>query len=207
MNLEDIRKSIDETDDQIKALYLKRMELVKQVADYKKTVDKAVNDPDREKKILLRITENEPEEIQIYLKRVFEALFETSKAYQSTQVNKKSEVVDKIRNALSQGAKDFPLRAKVACQGIEGAYSGIASERLFELADVTYFKNFDAVFAAVESGFCRYGVLPIENSYAGSVNQVYDLMKEHKFYIVKSIRLPINHCLVVKKGVKIEDIK
>jgi chorismate mutase/prephenate dehydratase len=88
-----------------------------------------------------------------------------------------------------------------------GAYSGIAAEKLFELADVTYFKNFDAVFQAVEKGFCKYGVLPIENSSAGSVNQVYDLMKEHKFYIVRSVRLSVSHNLIAKKDVKKEDIK
>ena len=60
---------------------------------------------------------------------------------------------------------------------------------------------------AVEKGFCKYGVLPIENSYAGSVNAVYDLMKEHKFYIVKSLRMPVYHNLIVNNGVKISDIK
>ena len=88
-----------------------------------------------------------------------------------------------------------------------GAYSGIAADKLFELADVTYFKNFDGVFGAVEKGFCKYGVLPIENSSAGSVNQVYDLMKEHKFYIVKSVRLSVTHNLVVNKDTKKEDVK
>jgi chorismate mutase/prephenate dehydratase len=71
---------------------------------------------------------------------------------------------------------------------------------------VSYFKNFDGVFQAVEKGFCKYGVLPIENSSAGSVNQVYDLMKEHKFYIVRSIRLPVSHNLVVNVGAKKEEI-
>ena len=207
MDLNEIREKINLTDDQIKALYLKRMELVKEVAEYKKQSGKAVNDPNREKKILLRITEGESEEMQIYLKRVFDTLFETSKAYQALNTINSSPTIDKIRAILERGEKEFPARARVACQGVEGAYSGIATDRLFELADISYFKSFDAVFNAVERGFCKYGVLPIENSYAGSVNQVYDLMKEHKFYIVRSIRLPINHCLVAKQGTKIEDIK
>ncbi len=207
MDLNEIREKINATDDEIKSLYLKRMELVKQVAEYKKQSGKAVNDPYREKKILLRVTDGEPEDMQIYLKRVFDTLFETSKSYQSLNTVNSSPVVDKINGALLSGVKEFSARARVACQGVEGAYSGIAAERLFELADISFFKSFDAVFNAVENGFCKYGVLPIENSYAGSVNQVYDLMKEHKFYIVRSIRLPINHCLVAKQGAKIEDIK
>ena len=114
---------------------------------------------------------------------------------------------EKIKQALSKGELSFPVKAKVACQGVMGAYSGIAADRLFELADITYFKNFDGVFQAVEKGFCKYGVLPIENSSAGSVNQVYDLMKKHKFYIVRSIRIPVSHNLIVNKDTKLSDIK
>ena len=105
-----------------------------------------------------------------------------------------------------KGELKFPAKAKVACQGVMGAYSGIAAERLFELADITYFKNFDGVFQAVEKGFCKYGVLPIENSSAGSVNQVYDLMKKHRFYIVRGIKLSITHNLVAGKNTDVSKI-
>jgi chorismate mutase/prephenate dehydratase len=70
-----------------------------------------------------------------------------------------------------------------------------------------YFNSVDSVFSAVSNGFCRYGVLPVENSTAGSVNKVYDLMKKYNFYIVKCIRLKINHSLLAKKGTKLEDVK
>ncbi len=207
MELNEIREKIDIVDDKISKLYAERMELIKEVSVAKAKSGKAVNDPDREKKILLRVSENIDEDKQVFLKRVFETIFETSKAYQTISVEHQSEVGDKIKKALEKGEHKFPVKAKVACQGVAGAYSGIAADKLFELADVTYFKNFDGVFGAVEKGFCKYGVLPIENSSAGSVNQVYDLMKEHKFYIVKSVRLPVLHNLVVNKDTKKEDIK
>ena len=207
MDLSNIRVEIDKIDDQIAELYGKRMELVKDVCEAKKECGTPVNDPDREKKILLRVTDKVEEPIQIYLKRVFETIFETSKAYQTVNAEYHSDIAEKIKKAFEKGVINFPVRARVACQGVEGAYSGIAADRLFELADITYFKNFDGVFQAVEKGFCKYGVLPIENSSAGSVNQVYDLMKEHKFYIVKSIRLSISHNLLVNKDTKMEDIK
>ncbi len=207
MNLEEIRKQIDSVDDNIAELYNQRMNLVEQVVEAKKQQEKSVNDPDRERKILLRVAQKVDENKQVYLKRVFETLFETSKAYQTTNLKTHSQISSKIDSALEKGLKTFPNMAKVACQGVQGAYSGIAADRFFELSDITYFKNFEGVFQAVEKGFCHYGVLPIENSYAGSVNQVYDLMKEHKFYIVKSLRLPISHNLVVKKGTKLSDIK
>lgn len=207
MELSEIREAIDKVDDRIAELYGERMELVKQVCEAKKRCGTPVNDPEREKKILLRITEKVKEPVQIYLKRVFETIFETSKAYQTINAEYRSDVAEKIQKALDKGFMDFPFRARIACQGIEGAYSGIAADRLFELADITYFKNFDGVFQAVEKGFCKYGVLPIENSSAGSVNQVYDLMKEHKFYIVRSVRLSVSHNLIVNKDTKLGDIK
>ena len=207
MDLEKIREQIDSIDDQIASLYNGRMDLVKQVIEAKKQSGKAVNDPDREKKILLRVTDKVDEDRQVYLKRVFEEIFETSKAYQTLNAEYSSDIGDKIKKAISNGDLKFPAKAKIACQGVAGAYSGIAAERMFELADITYFKNFDGVFQAVEKGFCKYGVLPIENSSAGSVNQVYDLMKEHKFYIVKSLRLPILHNLVGNKETELKDVR
>ena len=207
MDLEKIRENIDAVDDEIATLYGKRMELVKQVVEAKKQTGKATFDPERERKILLRVSQKVDESCQVYLKRVFESIFETSKAYQTMNAETKSNIGEQIKSALSKGYKAFPNGARVACQGITGAYSGIAADRLFEFADITYFKNFDAVFQAVEKGFCQYGFLPIENSSAGSVNQVYDLMKKHKFYIVKSIRLWVSHTLIANKDTDITDIK
>ena len=72
---------------------------------------------------------------------------------------------------------------------------------------ILYFRHFDGVFQAVQSGMCQYGVLPIENSSYGSVAQVYDLMRNHKFHIVRSIKLCVRHALLAKHGVALEDIK
>ena len=207
MDLEKVRKEIDVVDDQIAQLFDKRMGLINKVVEAKKQSKTAVNDPNRERNILLRVSEKVSEDKQIYIKRVFETLFEVSKAYQTANMGESSKIAEQIDLALSKGMQKFPIKAKVACQGVAGAYSGIATDRMFELADITYFKNFEGVFGAVEKGFCKYGVLPIENSYAGSVNQVYDLMKEHKFYIVRSLRLSVSHNLVANKDTDIKDVK
>jgi chorismate mutase/prephenate dehydratase len=207
MELEDLREQIDKIDDEITSLFKKRLEIVKEVGEKKKQTGKAPNDPDREKNILLRVTENATDVEKMYLKRVFENIFEISKAYQTISIKNLSESAKKIEQAVSAEVKTFPVRARVACQGIKGAYSGIAADKLFEIADVTYFKTFEGVFSAVEKGLCKYGVLPIENSTAGSVNEVYDLMREHNFYVVKSIRVPITHNLVALEGASISSIK
>jgi len=97
--------------------------------------------------------------------------------------------------------------AVIACQGVEGAYSQIAANALFKNPDVIYMRTFDGVFRAVNNGLCKYGVLPLENSNAGSVTDVYDLMKTHKFFIVRSVKVSISHMLLQKKKTGIDKIK
>jgi chorismate mutase/prephenate dehydratase len=101
----------------------------------------------------------------------------------------------------------FPQRAAVACQGVPGAYSEMAAHSLFEDPEIMYMRTFDGVFRAVESGLCRYGILPIENSNAGSVGEVYDRMREHDFFIVRAVKLSIFHKLLAKKPCGLSSIK
>ena len=75
------------------------------------------------------------------------------------------------------------------------------------MANILYFRTFDGVFSAVEKGLCKYGILPIENSSYGSVNEVYDLMKVHHFHIVKRLKIHVSHVLLAKEGVDFNDIK
>lgn len=205
--LEELRKKIDTLDDEIAKLYLERQSVVNEIGEEKARNRTAVADPSREKQIIARVTKSADDEQKIYLKRVFETIMETSRAYQRRLVAPVSPLADELRRVLMEGKKYFPVSSTVACQGVEGSYSSIAADKLFEIADITYFRNFEGVFQAVEKGLCDYGVLPIENSAVGSVNAVYDLMKKHRFYIVRSIKLKVCHHLLAKKGVKISDIK
>ena len=68
-------------------------------------------------------------------------------------------------------------------------------------------RHFEGVIQAIESGLCRYGILPIENSSFGSVNQVYDLMRDHRFHIVRDCKLLISHALLAKPGTNLENIR
>ena len=104
-------------------------------------------------------------------------------------------------------SKAFPIRAVVACQGIEGAFSQEACEKLFQIPSIMFMKNFSQVFSAIESGLCKYGVLPVENSNAGTVSAVYDQMIEHRFKIVRAIRVKVDHNCLMLPGSKMSDIK
>ncbi len=206
MELDEARKVIDEIDDQIVALYNRRMEVSKEIGIAKAKEGKSVNVPEREKAILNRLAGQVDDDKKVFLKQLYNTVFYTSKAYQNRFVHASSTVADQVREAIFKNAQ-FPVSASVACQGVEGAYSGIATEKMFELSNISYFKTFDGVFHAVDKGLCRYGVLPIENSNTGSILQVYDLMQKYRFSIVKSVRVQIKHALVAKKGTDIGKIK
>ena len=208
MNItEKCRSEVDQIDDQIASLYEKRMELVRIIGNEKVKSDNFILDLNREKSIINRVTSAVSPEIQLFTKQVFNTILDTSKAYQNRYGKNKSTISENINEVLAKVPGQFPIKATVACQGVAGSYSSLAAERLFELSDIMYFRNFENVFQAVEKGLCEYGVLPIENSSAGSVNNVYDLMKQYRFYIVKSVKLRVQHCLLTKSGTKFGQIR
>ncbi len=137
----------------------------------------------------------------------FNNLFDISRSYQSTKLAPQGKLMENIRAALEKTPQIFPSRAVVACQGVEGAYSELACEKLFSTPEIVYFRHFEGVFQSVQSGLCQFGVLPIENSSYGSVAQVYDLMKKYQFHIVRSIKVLISHTLLAKPGTKMNTIR
>ncbi len=207
MDLLEIRNKIDSIDDKMLELFLERMDLAKEVAKVKSQTNKKVNDTKREDDILYRLASKTPNEFKIYLKELYTTMFSVSKSYQSTLMDKNSKTVSKLSEIFKSEEKEFPISSSVACQGVEGANSGVAAKKCFPICDVNYFKNFEGVFSAVEKGLCEFGVLPIKNSTAGSVLEVYDLMNKYNFYIVRSIRIKINHCLAVSKNATKDSIK
>ena len=207
MDLNDYRREMDEIDAQLLAAFERRMGVAGKIAEYKKAHDMPVLDARREKEKLFALTQEAPEELREYTALLYSLLFELSRSRQSRLLGTKSTLPGEIERAIKDTPPLFPPEANVACQGVEGAYSQLACERLFRMPNVFHCKSFDAVFSAIESGFCRYGVIPLENSTAGSVNAVYDLMMKHNFRIVRSVRLKVDHNLLALPGTKLSDIK
>ncbi|MGN0910641.1 MAG: bifunctional chorismate mutase/prephenate dehydratase [Thermoguttaceae bacterium] len=207
MDLNEIRDKIDKVDDQIIDLFAQRMELSNEVAQYKRAKGIPVIDMTRERDKRNKIFEKSPKEVRDYLPQLYSVVFELSRSYQNRLNGVGNELVQNIQEAIETTPKLFPSNISVACQGCEGANSQIACDRLIHGAKIMYFEDFEGVFAAIDTGFCKYGVIPIENSLAGSVNQVYDLMQRHQFHIVRSVRQKIDHNLLVKPGVKFEEIR
>ena len=207
MDLKELRDQIDAIDDQLVELFGKRMDIAAAIGDYKKANNLPVFVPAREREKLKDVAEKAGPEMANYTRVLYSMLFELSRSYQSKRNDVLSPLYQQIHNAIENTPKLFPTAPMVACQGVEGAYAQIACEKIFQNPFIMYFKNFDGVFTAIEQGLCQYGILPIENSTAGSVKKVYDLMIHHKFSIVRTFRLKIDHNLLANPGADLTTIK
>ena len=206
MNIQELRGQIDNIDSELVQLFCQRMEVAAQIADYKKQNGLPIFVPSRERDILKDVSQKAGPEMANYTRVLYSMLFELSRSYQSKRSGEQSPLYHTIKDAIENTPKLFPQAPMVACQGVEGAYSQIACEKIFKNPFIMYFKNFESVFNAIDQGLCQYGILPIENSTAGSVKKVYDLMISHNFSIVRTFRLKIDHNLLVKPGVKLSEI-
>ena len=205
MNLELVRKEIDEIDEKLLELFLRRMELGKAALQEKMYCGKPLVDKRREREILKKVSEKSGD-MSVYSHRLFKELMTLSRAYQGSVSAGEAQLSKEINSAVL-GDAIFPRKASVACQGIEGANSQQAADRLFPQGNIMFCKSFEGVFSAVKSGLCEYGVVPIENSSNGSVHAVYDLLKDGGFNIVRSVKLCVHHELLAQKGTKLSDVK
>ena len=207
MELQELRGRIDQIDDQLVKLFAQRMDVAAQIADYKKAANLPIFVPAREREKLVDVAQKAGPEMENYTRVLYSMLFELSRSYQSKRNNTESPLYKKITDAIENTPKLLTQTPMVACQGVEGAYSQIACEKIFKNPFIMYFKNFDGVFNAIEQGLCQYGILPLENSTAGSVKKVYDLMIQHNFSIVRTYRLKVDHNLLANPGAEISDIR
>ena len=205
MELSEIREKIDTVDDQLLKLFLERMSLAEEVAAYKNEHHLPILNKERERAVLARVTEQSGEK-ERYAYHLFSTLFELARSRQAELISAPTRVAAQVKTSLEAGSAVFPQTGLVACQGVEGANSQMACDRLLPRGNIVYVKTFEAVVSAVESGLCKFGVLPIENSSNGSVRAVYELLQDHRLSIVRSTRLCIRHELLARPGVKMDDI-
>lgn len=205
MELSEIRKEIDRVDDGLLALFLERMDLAEQVAAAKQAQGLPILNKERERAVLARVTaaagERERGAFQLY-----STLFALARQRQAELLDLPTPLGDRLRAALAAETDLFPQTGSVACQGTEGGNSQAACDRLLPRGNIMYVKSFEAVFGAVESDLCRFGVLPVENSTNGSVRQVYALLTQRNAFIVRSARLNIRHCLLALPGANLGEI-
>ena len=206
-DLSQLRSEIDRIDTRLFQLFSERVDVATQIGAYKRKHGLKVYDPTRERQKVADAAGRVPEELRTYAQVLMELLMEAARSQEVDPASPATESFSPIQRAVDATPALFPRDASVACQGVEGAYSQIAAERFFRHPTISYFDSFEGVFRAVEQGFSQYGMLPIENSTAGSVNKVYDLMMEHDFHVTRTSRVRIDHNLLAKPGTRLEDVR
>lgn len=201
MDLNQLRNNIDAIDEQILSLFMKRMELCKGVADYKKANNLPVFQGNREQQVIDRIkTLTDDKELETGTAALFTTIMDISKILQNKKL-----LSDNTENIYK--SPDFENAEKIGCQGTSGANSETAAKLIFGDKKPVFYKTFEDVFKDVQSGELDYGVLPVHNSTAGSVSSTYDLMAKYSVYTVKEVCVEINHCLAVKNNISIGEIE
>ena len=201
-DLSDIRKDIDRIDDELIELFKERMDCAREVGYYKKERGIPVLNTQRENEVLDDV-QKKGGEYGSYARLLFSNIMELSRALQHNIVGSGRELREEIVNAPERPESGFT----VAYQGIKGANSHEAALRLFPDAPMQNFNTFAEVFEAVNRGDVAFGVLPVENSTAGSVSAVYDLILQYRFYIVGALDLPIDYCLAGLRQSELSDIE
>jgi len=206
MDLSILRKQLDEIDSQIVKLYEDRMEICAQVAEYKIETGKKVFDKAREEEKLAKVRSLTHNEFNCYgVTELFEQIMSMSRKLQYQMLAEHGQTgqlpfieVDQLDTK----------KVRVVFQGAEGAYSQAAMVRYFgDKVDSIHVDTFRDAMSAIDEGSADFAVLPIENSTAGIVNEIYDLLVEFENYIVGEQIIKIEHCLLGAPGTKIEDIK
>lgn len=192
MNLDQLRTQIDGIDKELLELFTRRMELCRQVAEYKMQNGLPVFQGKREEEILKRAEKAVPPEFSNGARVLFTEIMDISKCLQNNRLAevKPFETAQPVKNPV------------IACPGIKGSYCEQAVYKAFgeDFSRIDFYPAFDQVFEAVDKGKADYGMVALENSTAGDVSATFDLMGKYDLHIVKRVAIPINHVLAMKKG-------
>lgn len=197
--LEILRQKINETDEELVRLFTERMELVTKVGRYKAERNLKIYDPVRERAIIERVVSEVEVAFDIkYMEQFMENLLFLSRRLQVDIIGGKQE------SSKFEGSN--PVRA-IGYQGVPGCYSYQTGLEYFgEEVETLSCRSFRDVFEALSKGKIQYGILPIENSTSGSINDVYDLLREYEFHIVGEKCLKVEHSLLGVEGTELADI-
>lgn len=206
-SLLDLRKEIDEIDSKLVLLLTKRMDLSSKVAEIKKRTNTPVLNQKREDEIIQSVSQNAGDYGQ-YIASLYRTLMDVSRELQHNQLSGGIEpcgLAKNIRNAMPAASAEFS--GTLACQGVPGSFSSHAAKLLYPNALLVFYKDFEEVFIAVESGSAEYGIVPVENSIAGAVTENYDSLMKYRLYITSGISMSVTQNLLGLPGAALVDIK
>ncbi len=198
-DLKTCRQEIDEIDAQLAKLFEMRMNISRDVVLYKKAHGMEIFQIDREQEVLEKNANRiQDKELHDYAITFFQDIMDTSKSYQSTFLeteNKYPSNNEKIQNNI------------VGFQGVPGSFSNLALTNYFGDVQTKNYTAFEDVYQAIAAGEITYGIVPLENSSTGAINDNYDLVREYHCSIIGEISIPIEHHLLGVRGAKVKDIQ
>ncbi len=199
-DIEDLRQSITKIDEELVRLFEERVAVAARVGKYKEKNNLKIYDPIREAEILRKFTEGSAIDIKKeYLEQFLKNLMFLSRRVQE-DIRREGQGPSAHQSSVTEAA--------IGYQGVPGCYSCQAGiEHFGEGVNSLSYQNFRDVFAALRKGDIQYGILPIENSTSGSINEVYDLLREYEFYILGEKYLKIDHSLLGVEGAGLSDIR
>lgn len=198
-DLEQCRQEIDEIDEQLMQLFEQRMHVVKDVVLYKLENHKQIFQPDREQIVLDKnVARIKDEKLKSYALSFLQDMMDVSKSYQSSFIPLETKYL------MEKPKKENIV---VGYQGVEGAFSHQAMLTYFGDVKNKHYPHFEDVFIALKNGKIDYGVLPLENSSTGAINDNYDLVRDYDFYIVGEQSVSISQHLLALPDAKLEDIQ
>ena len=199
--LKDIRTDINAVDEQIRGLFMKRMALALEVAKTKANTNDKILKPDREAEIIATRSQGMPDEIRLKYVALLQSMMRASREYQYSEILRL--VPDKFPLPPAEGKLD---PRSVYYQGVPDAYQELAARALFPACEPAPVATWEQVFQAVHSGEADAGVVPVENTTAGTVNEVYDLLLKYDLSINRSYIKKIRHCLAAAPGATLDTI-
>ena len=200
-----LRDEIDKIDNEIVALYEKRMKIAEGVARFKIETGKKVFDKTREEEKIRKVKSLTHNEFNSHgVEELFEQIMSMSRKLQYQLLTERGSI-GKLPFIEAEGIDN---RARVVFQGAEGAYSQMAMIQYFgEAVNSFHVDTFRDAMIALDEGSADFAVLPIENSTAGIVSEIYDLLVEYENYIIGEQIIKIEHCLMGVPGTTLDDIK
>lgn len=203
-SLDDYRNQIDDIDKKLVTLFEKRMDIVLNVAKFKKENNVEVLQNDREDEVLKNAVSNlSNHDYDNEAVKFLQAIMQISRGYQKKQISSFNDIA-RLNMQKAEMYKD----SKAGFPGVPGSFSEEALIKFFgDKTQRISYEEFEDVFIALDKGEIDYGVLPIENSSTGAISLVLDLLKKYEFYIVGEDCIKIEQHLLGIKGTKLEDIK
>lgn len=201
-DLNEVRRDITDIDRQIVDLFLRRMHCSEEVSDYKMATGGAVYVPSRETELLSTLLAKVPEQYRLEYTALLKTTMRISRKHQYERML--SNEPERLQLPIHERIQ---APSSVCYQGLPGSYQHYVAQKLFPNAEQQYLPTWEDVFRQVSEGKTDIGVVPVENSTAGTVNEVYDLLEAYGLSISHSYIAKIRHCLCACPGTSIERIR